>query len=789
MRKPSENLSRQISQLNLCTHQQLMACEKQVDRLSDGLPDFDSVWLDVLVQRQVISRFQADYLQQGKQATLRLGSLTLREQLGQRSYLAMADSNQPVVIQERKISSDVELNRLTAQIESLHSNRQSAPASLAVPIRLVTSDSDESDPHLFVATQFHPGWTVAELLVRGGRLPWQSVLSICQNTLTALQWLHSQGCCHGNVNSNNVRITPDGKVVLVGALGSRFPDGGISLSANLKYDEARFLAPERTLNLQPANFQSDLYSLAAVLWNLLAARDAFLTTDPIGRITKAGKENLPDIRTLVPSCPSEFALAIQRFSKSNPQLRPADPAQAIELIRATGQGNRQTLRSMVRTLPDRLAVKTPLKAAASRSSQIATLAVACLMVLAFTLFGIKRGLIPSVASLTAPTATEMANTKAAVNQQITTNVSQTNQQSSSADPNRIRMLPSPDVAGVVVLQSGITYHASDLSFPGVMHIETSGNESTKIVVSADQSWNLIANQIALSNVHVVHQQQKQIPSHKTVSNSARDFSSTHIARAVHFQADVVSIRKCVIESSLASQKAVCFHWSGSAGTAARLQVQDCVFRSNGAAISTSLVPESCSLKNCLALVNRCVLIATLPTEISTPWKLTIDQFTQPSGLTFADFLMPENTSRSCEIIMTAGESVLSPSLALVQFAARNSTAATESKIQFSLPERGNAVIVPPAVATAVAWDQSLKSVVALAANKISSDAILSAEPVFRGQASAASSDDFGQWQAFELIDYDGPKLTKQLPGVRVTNLPELTPRQNLTPKMRAAQHL
>ena len=774
MRKPSENLTRQLSQLNLCSPKQLLACEKQVDRLSDGLPDFDSVWLDVLVQKQIISRFQANHLQQGTSAELKLESLTVREQLGERSFLAVTPAYQPIVIQRRTNGTEAETNALANLIETLDSKKRSAPTSLAVPIRLAIRKPEDLDQQVFVASRFHPGWTVAELLVRGGRLPWRSVLFICQQVLAVLEWMHAHGCSHGNINTSNVRVTPEGRIVLVGALGSRFADGGISLSANLQYNETRFIAPERILNLQPANFQSDLYSLAAVLWNLLAARDAFLTTDPINRITQAGQQNLPDIRSIVPDCPNEFAVAIQRFSKSNPQLRPANPSQAIDLIKAVGGGGRQGLHTLVKNLPDRLSVSLPAKQTASTSNLLATMAVACLMAVAFTAYGIQRGLIPSVASLTAPNSNSRNDVHDQATLPVTTveNTLEEHPVSGTLNSNRIRSLPSPDLAGVVVLESNRRYRASDLEFSGVMHIETSGSQMAQIIVSQQQTWNVKAEHLNLSNIHVIHQQINQSPQENSSTLSNR-LPAPEFPAAVHVQANVVSIRKCVLDSLLHSQKSVCLHWSETGGTQLAFKLQDCVLRSHGSALSTSAVPQTCDFQNCLAQVSRSVLQATVPSNTTTPWRLSIHRVTQPAGQTFANFLMAENEAAPCEVIMTAGESVLAPTLALVQFAARKEATAAKCRVEFRLPERGNAMIVPPQITSAVAWDQSLKSAVAIASDNVLSDAILSAEPVFYGQSGNSLDAHARQWQVFELIDYDGPKLTTELPGIRLSDLPSL----------------
>lgn len=764
MRKPSENLQKQLFELGLCSKAQLASCQKQVDRLSDGLPQFDTVWLDVLVQKRILSRFQADRLQQGRPGSLKLDQLILRDQLGSRTLLAVTPSEQPVVLQQRSASSQSERDALARLIDSLHNDRRKAPGSLAVPIRLVQHETESVELVSSVAIAFQPGWTAAELIVRGGRLPWQSVLAIGHQLLAAIEWLHAQGSCHGNINSSNVRIRPDGSAVLVGALGSRYGEGGISLSEDLSFDEVRFVAPERILNLQPVTFQSDLYSLAAVLWNMLAGRDAFLSTDPVRRVTKAGQENLPDVRTLVPDCPAAVSVALQRFSKSNPQLRPANAKEAIALLNAAGGGSRQRVKHLVRTLSDHSSPHFSKAKSTSATNSLATVAVAGLMISAFVSYGIQRGLIPSVASVTS-TAANRTSTAG----QLEASVSPAQPPNQSVEPddiNRILSMPQPDAGGVVVLQSGRTYHAAELNFPGVMHIETTDADLAKVLVPAGRSWHLKARQLAVSNIHILHGGDAQ----SIVTSSTSD---SQTSTAVQVVADVVSLRSCLIESTLADHKAVCMNWSTLTGTTGTVLLKDSVLKSNGSAFSTSVVPQRCQFENTLMLVKRSVVRAILPEGSSAPWPMTLHRVTQPYGLTFADFLNPHDGGTPCRAIVTAGESVLAPSLALIQFASVGNTAALGSQVEFRLPERGNAVVVPPNVPTAVAWDNSLRSVVELSASNVQADSILPAQPLFRGTSAGNAVADATSWDGFQLVDYDGPKLTTELQGVLVKDLPVL----------------
>ena len=59
MLAPSDQLIDRLTQLELCSSADIVACEPLVRKLCDGLPDFESVWLDALVQRRILTPWQA----------------------------------------------------------------------------------------------------------------------------------------------------------------------------------------------------------------------------------------------------------------------------------------------------------------------------------------------------------------------------------------------------------------------------------------------------------------------------------------------------------------------------------------------------------------------------------------------------------------------------------------------------------------------------------------------------------------------------------------------------------
>ncbi len=93
------------------------------------------------------------------------------------------------------------------------------------------------------------------------------------------------------------------------------------------------------------------------------------------------------------------------------------------------------------------------------------------------------------------------------------------------------------------------------------------------------------------------------------------------------------------------------------------------------------------------------------------------------------------------------------------------------KVEFLLPERGNPTVVPPTVDPVVYFDRSLNQMVRLADSQIVAESLLIAEPIFRSES--ADMTDFMQ---FELLDFEGPKLSQHMPGIDASALPPGTDR-------------
>ncbi|MDM7890374.1 serine/threonine-protein kinase [Curtobacterium caseinilyticum] len=165
-------------------------------------------------------------------------------------------------------------------------------------------------------------------------VPVSEVLSIGVRIGSALETAHREGVLHRDVKPSNILRTAYGNPVLsdfgiAATIGSADPDEPVGMSIP-------WSAPEVLGDESRGTIQSEVYSLAATVWSLLAGRSPFevrggknTAADLMDRIDKGGVK--PTGRTDVPpSLERLLATAMSRRASSR-------PATVMELVRGFQQ--------------------------------------------------------------------------------------------------------------------------------------------------------------------------------------------------------------------------------------------------------------------------------------------------------------------------------------------------------------------------------------------------------------------------------------------------------------------
>lgn len=200
--------------------------------------------------------------------------------------------------------------------EALVGRQVSHPNLIAVLETHVTRDPP------FVVLPFLEGATLSQHLSVARVFDLPAVLWIARQTAEALAALEAAGWMHGDVKPSNLFLSPEGHATLLD-LGFAHR-GGESLSDRGKslLGTANYLAPECLTHDFEPDLRSDLYSLGAVMYELLGGQPPYQASNLADLALQHRQTPLPRLRQLNPLVPGEVAEMVHCLLAKNPLRRP-----------------------------------------------------------------------------------------------------------------------------------------------------------------------------------------------------------------------------------------------------------------------------------------------------------------------------------------------------------------------------------------------------------------------------------------------------------------------------------
>src|SRR5205814_4258586 len=148
-------------------------------------------------------------------------------------------------------------------------------------------------------------------------------VQLMANVARAVEYAHSRGVLHRDIKPGNILLNDQGEPLVSDFGLAKLLDGNNDLTRSLTtFGTAGFIAPEQAgdaaVDLTPA---ADVYSLGAVLFNLLAGRPPFLGSNPVSVIRKASETQAPKLRSLAPSLDRDLETICSRCLERDPKAR------------------------------------------------------------------------------------------------------------------------------------------------------------------------------------------------------------------------------------------------------------------------------------------------------------------------------------------------------------------------------------------------------------------------------------------------------------------------------------
>jgi len=180
----------------------------------------------------------------------------------------------------------------------------------------------EVDALYYMAMVFIEGRDLGQILkdqaTRGTRLQIPQVLRIISDTALALDYSHEGGVIHRDVKPSNIMVTPSGHAVLTDfGLALSVPEGSLGNT----FGSAHYIAPEQAVSSAQAVPQSDLYSLAIVLYQMLAGKVPFDDPSAMSVALKHISDPPPPIRRFAPDLPTTAEYVLMKALEKDVKKR------------------------------------------------------------------------------------------------------------------------------------------------------------------------------------------------------------------------------------------------------------------------------------------------------------------------------------------------------------------------------------------------------------------------------------------------------------------------------------
>ena len=228
----------------------------------------------------------------------RLGNYEILEEIGRGGmgviYRARQRHSRRIVAVKRVLSYHSDSRETLARFR----REAQAAASLDHPNILPIYEVSESDDGLpFFSMKFAPGGTLQQVAPALRNSPRQCVTLVAK-VARAVEFAHSKGILHRDLKPANILLDARGEPLVSDFGLAKWLDTTSDVTRTLTiFGTPGYIAPEQ-LNGRKLTPAADVYSLGAILFNLLAGRPPFLGDHALSVIHQACETPAPKLRSI-----------------------------------------------------------------------------------------------------------------------------------------------------------------------------------------------------------------------------------------------------------------------------------------------------------------------------------------------------------------------------------------------------------------------------------------------------------------------------------------------------------
>ena len=216
-------------------------------------------------------------------------------------------------------------------------------------------DPQSGLPLWYLVMGYVRGASLAHRLRIEGRLSYVEAHRILSELADALDCAHRHGVVHRDIKPANILLDDGSGRAMLADFGISKIQGAadpLTLTGEIVGTPA-FMSPEQSLGEREVDERSDIYSLGAVGYLMLAGREPFAGTSVAELLTqlRGERDEPPPLQTLVPSVPEELAAVVMRCLARDKAARWSSARELKEALARAVSTSSAALPETLRDLP------------------------------------------------------------------------------------------------------------------------------------------------------------------------------------------------------------------------------------------------------------------------------------------------------------------------------------------------------------------------------------------------------------------------------------------------------
>ncbi|MFO0813168.1 MAG: protein kinase [Gemmatales bacterium] len=305
---------------------------------------------EYLIQRKLITSFQAKSLIAGRTKGLIIGAYRILDKIGSGGmgvvYLAEHDKLMRRVaikiLPEDKTRDKLALERFYREAR--------AAAALDHPNIVKAYDVSDFQGLHYLVMEYIDGANLQKYLDTKGPLPWKTAVNIVLQCCKGLQHAHERNMVHRDIKPANILVDKAGQVKILDlGLARSFQMNQDNLTQELSdgkdvMGSIDYIAPEQAIANNAVDIRADIYSLGATVYCLITGKPPVEGTTA-QKLLQHQMQMPPMIHTIRPEVPEAISHVVAKMLAKRPEHRYQTPLELANSLSAIASINSQQLPS------------------------------------------------------------------------------------------------------------------------------------------------------------------------------------------------------------------------------------------------------------------------------------------------------------------------------------------------------------------------------------------------------------------------------------------------------------